>query len=111
MLFSCYFEQKICLENQNILNDRLKFQNVHIDHEKILNPLIHKENRVTGVLKNLRGKKEISIEPCKDLSLSSSRPRIMYSLGKVQKIVTDGLPSFRPILSAISTIYTNLQSS
>ena len=27
----------------------------------------------------------------------------MYGLAKVHKIITDGLPSFRPILSAIST--------
>ena len=27
----------------------------------------------------------------------------MYGLAKVHKIVTDGLPSFRPILSAIGT--------
>ena len=51
------------------------------------------ENRVTDVLKNLRDKKEFS----KDL------PGIMYGLAKVNKIVTDGLPSFRPILSAIGT--------
>ena len=61
------------------------------------------ENRVTDVLKNLRDKKEISIEQYKDLSPSGSRPGIMYGLAKVHKIVTDGLPSFRPILSAIGT--------
>ena len=61
------------------------------------------QNRVADVLKNLRDKKEISIEQYKDLSPSGSSPGIMYGLGKVHKIVTDGLPSFRPILSAIST--------
>ena len=48
-----------------------------------------------------RDKKEISSEQHKDLSPSGSRPGIMYGLAKVHKIVTDGLPSFRPILSAI----------
>ena len=61
------------------------------------------ENRITDVLKNLRDKREISIEQYKDLSPSGSRPGIIYGLAKVHKIVTDGLPSFRPILSAIST--------
>ena len=59
------------------------------------------ENRVTDVLKNLRDKKEIFIEQYKNLSPSGSRPRIMYGLVKVHKTVTDDLPSFRPILSAI----------
>ena len=88
---------------KNILNDKPKFQNVYIDHDKILDHLIHMENRVTDVLKNLRDKKEISSEQYKDLSPSGSRPGIMYGLAKVHKIVTDGLPSFRPILSAIGT--------
>ena len=61
------------------------------------------ENRVTDVLKNLRDKKEISSEQYKDLSPSGSRPGIMYGLAKVHKIVTDGRPSFRSILSAIGT--------
>ena len=88
---------------KNILNDSSKFHKVYIDHDKILNHLIHMENRVTDVLKNLRDKKEISSDQYKDLSPSSSRPGTMYGLAKVHKIVTDGLPSFRPILSAIGT--------
>ena len=88
---------------KNILNDSSKFHKVYIDHDKVLNHLIHMESRVTDVLKNLRDKKEISIEQYKDLSPSGSRPGIMYGLAKVHKIVRDGLPSFRPILSAIGT--------
>ena len=61
------------------------------------------ENRVTDALKNPRDKKEISIEQYKDLSPSRSRTEIIYGLAKVYKIVTDGLPSFKPILSAIGT--------
>ena len=61
------------------------------------------ENRVTDVLKNLRDKKETSIEQYKDLSPSGSRHGIMFGLPKVYKIFTDGLPSLRPILSAICT--------
>ena len=69
------------------------------------------ENRVTDALKNLRDKKEISIKQYEDLSPSGSRPGIIYSLAKVYKIVTNGLPSFKPILSAIGTPTYNLQSS
>ena len=86
---------------KNILNDRSKFQNVCKDRDKILNHLIHMKNRLTDFLKALRDKKEISIGQIKDLSPSGSRPGIMYGLTKVRKIVTDCLPSFRPILPAI----------
>ena len=88
---------------KNILNDSSKFHKVYIDHDKVLNHLIHMESRVTDALKNLRDKKEISFEQYKDLSPSGSRPGIMYGLAKVHKIVRDGLPSFRPTLSAIGT--------
>ena len=88
---------------KNILNDRSKFQKVYIDHDKILNHLTQMENRVTDFLKNLRDKKETSIEQYKDLSPSVSRHGIMYGLAKAHTIVADGLSSFRPILPAIVT--------
>ena len=66
---------------KNILNVKSKI------HDKILNHLIHMENRVTDVLKNLRNKKEISIDKYMDLSLSGSRPKIMYGSAKVHKIL------------------------
>ena len=55
------------------------------------------ENRVTDVLK------KISSEQYKDLSPSGWRPGVMYGLAKVHKIVTDGRPSLRLILSTIVT--------
>ena len=66
---------------KNILNVKSKI------HDKILNHLIYMENRVTDVLKNLRNKKEISIEQYMDLSLSGSRPKIIYGSAKVHKIL------------------------
>ena len=69
------------------------------------------ENRVTDVFKNLRAKKEISMEQYKDLSSSDSRPGILYGLAKVHKIVTVGFPSFRPILSPIGTSTYKLGNS
>ena len=88
---------------KNILNDKSKFQKVYIDHDKILNHLTHMENRLRNILKNLRDKKEISIEQYKDLNPSGSRPGIIYGSAKIHKIVTDDLTSFWPILSAIGT--------
>ena len=46
---------------------------------KFLNHLIHRENKVADVLKNLRDKKEISIEQYNNLSPSGSRPGIIMS--------------------------------
>ena len=62
-----------------------------------------KESRLADALKNLSDKKEIFTGPYHDLHPLGSRPEIMYGSAKVHKIVTDGLPSFRHILSAIST--------
>ena len=76
---------------------------VYINHGKTLNNLIHIENRVTDVLKNLRDKREISIEQYKGLTPSGSRTGIIHALATVRKIDTDGLPSFRPILLGIGT--------
>ena len=86
---------------KNILNDKANFQKIYIDHGKISNHLIQMENRITHVLKHLRDKNEISIEQYKDLNSSGSRPGIKYGSAIVHKIVTDGLPSFKPILSAM----------
>ena len=88
---------------KSILNNTSKLLKIYIDFEKILNHLIHMENRVRDVLKSLKVKKETSIEEYKNLRPSSSRPRNMYGSAKVCKIVTDGVPSFRPILSVIRT--------
>ena len=89
---------------KNIFNDRSKFEKVSIDQDKILNHVIAMEKRITDVFKNpITKKREISHEQYKELGPSDSRPGIMYGLAEVHKILTDGLPSFRPILSAIST--------
>ena len=48
-----YRKDYVC-KMKNGLNDKPKFQKIYIDHEKILDHLIHMENRVIDVLKNLR---------------------------------------------------------
>ena len=82
-----------------------------IDHDKILNYLIHMEKRVTDVLKNLRDKKQISNEQYNDLSPSGPRPGIMYGLANVHKIVINGLLSLDLFYPPLVHQHTNLQSS
>ena len=96
---------------KNILNEKSKFQKVYIVHDKVLNHLIHMENRVTDVLKNLRDKKEISIEQYKDLSLSGSTPGIMYGLAKIHKIITEVFHLLDLFCLLSVHQHTNLQSS
>ena len=52
----------------------------------------------------------ISIDQCKDLSPSGSRPGIMYGLPKVNKIVTDGLPFLDLFYLQLVHQHTSLQS-
>ena len=61
-------------------------KSLYIDHTKILNHLIHVENRVTDILKNLRDKREIFIDQYKDLIPLDSRPEIMYADVKSTKL-------------------------
>ena len=70
------------------------------------------ESRVTDVLKNLRDKKEISIEQYEDLIPSGLRPGIMYGLAKVHIKLSQ--TAFRLLdLFCLPSVHqhTNLQSS
>ena len=49
-------------------------------------------------------------EQCKKIKVAGSRPGILYGLFKVHKAIIDICPPFRPILSAIGTLVTNLQN-
>ena len=62
------------------------------------------ENRITDVLKKLKNKTIISEKKYKDLYPVGSSPGILYDRAKIHKPVKDGIPSFRPILSAIGTL-------
>ena len=61
------------------------------------------ENRIIDVLKKLKKKKIISENKYEDLYPVGSRPGILYDRAKIHKPIKDGVPSFRPILSAIGT--------
>ena len=71
------------------------------------------ENRAAyDVLKNLTYKRKIFIKQYQNLTLLGSKPGIMYGLAEVHKIVTDGLPIFRPMLCLPSVQqYANVFSS
>ena len=86
-----------------ILDDSSKFQKLSIDQNKVLNHIVHMENRIIDVLKKLKKKKIISENKYEDLYPVGSRPGILYGRAKIHKPIKDGVPSFRPILSAIGT--------
>ena len=88
---------------KNILNDRSKAEKIYVGRNKNLNNLIHVKNRITDAIRTFRNKTENRNDQYNDLNPSGSRPVIMYGLAKVHKIVTDNLPSFRPIFSVIAT--------
>ena len=86
-----------------ILNDSSKFQKLSIDQNKVLNHIVHMENRIIDVLKKLKKKKIISENKYEDLYPVGSRPGILYGRAKIHKPIKDGVPSSRPVLSAIGT--------
>ena len=86
-----------------ILNDSSKFQKLSIDQNKVLKHIVHMENRILDILKKLKNKKVISEKKYEDLYPVGSSPGILYGRAKIHKPVKDGIPSFRPNLSAIGT--------
>ena len=68
------------------------------------------ENRIIDVLKKLKKKKIISENKYEDLHPVGSRPGILYGRSKIHKPIKDGVPSFRPILSAIGTLTYKLSN-
>ena len=86
-----------------ILSDSSKFQKLSIDQNKVLNHIVHMENRITDVLKKLKNKKVISEKKYEDLYPVGSSPGILYGRAKIHKPVKYGIPSFRTILSAKGT--------
>ena len=85
------------------LADSSKFKKIQIDDGKVLNHLIHMENRIVELLKSLLKKQEISDEVYNELYPTGSKPRILYGLCKTHKSTVDGVPPFRLILSVIGT--------
>ena len=61
------------------------------------------ENKIVQLLKRLKEKQEISDKVYNELYHTRSKPGILYGLCKIHKSIVDGVPPFRPILSAIGT--------
>ena len=76
---------------------------MNIEEVKALNQLIHMKGPIICLLKSLEDQGETSEKEKNDLYPSGSKPGVLYGLPKIHKTLQDGIPSFRPILSAIGT--------
>ena len=88
---------------EEILNDNSKFSKLDIPAGKEINHIVNLEKRVTSELKLLKDKEIIDKSTYKSIKPVGSRPGILYGSSKIQKETRNGLPPFRPILSAIDT--------
>ena len=79
------------------------FPNLNIPASKEINRIVNLEKRITSELKLLKDKEIIDKSTYKSIKPVSSRPGILYGLGKIHKETRNGIPPFRPILSAIVT--------
>ena len=86
-----------------LLKSSSKFKNVPVASDKDLNYIINSEKRVTDVLKNLKNKNSINEETYNKLRPVGSKSGTLKGSAKVHKPLINGLPPFRPILSAIGT--------
>ena len=80
-----------------ILSDLSKFQKLSIDQNKVLNHIVHMENRIIDVVKKLQKKR------FEDLYPVGSSLGILYGRAKIHKLIKDGVPSFCPILYKLCT--------
>ena len=85
------------------MKDSSKFSNIELAPGKELNLLVNLEKKVSVLLKSLFDQEIIDEFTYKYIKPVGSRPGILYGLGKVHKEPKNGLPPFRPILSAIGT--------
>ena len=76
-----------------------------------MNHIGNLEKRITSELKLLKDKEIIDKSAYKSVKPVGSRPDILYGLGKIHKETRNGIPPFRPILSAIGTPAYNLAQS
>ena len=68
-----------------------------------VNRIVKLEKRITSEHKLLKDKEIIDKSTYKGIKPVGSRPGILYGLGKIHKKTRNGMPPFRPILSAICT--------
>ena len=88
---------------EEILNGNSKFSKLDIPTGKEINHIVNLEKRITTAPKLLKDKEIIDKSTYKSIKPVGSRPGIFYGSGKIHKEIRNGLPPFRPILSAIDT--------
>ena len=93
---------------EEIFNDNSKFSKLDIPTGKEINHIVNLEKRITSELKLLKDKEIIDKSIYKSIKPVGSRPGILYGLGKIHKETRNGIPPFRPILSASGTPTCNL---
>ena len=79
------------------------FSNLEIPAGKEINYITNLEKKITSDLKLLKDEEIIDKATYKNIKPVGSRPGVLYRLGKVHKEINNGIPPFRPILSAIGT--------
>ena len=88
---------------EEILNDHTKFSNPEIPAGKEINYITNLEKQITSDLELLKDEEIIDKATYKNIKPVGSRPGVLYGLGKLHKEINNGLPPFRPILSALGT--------
>ena len=91
-----------------ILGDNTKFSKLSVSEIELLGKLLEIEKEIIDVLEPLKNKGAISEKTYNNIKPVGSQPGKMYGLCKVHKGTDNGIPPFRPILSAISTPTYNL---
>ena len=89
---------------ESILGDTSKFRKIVFGKKfKEVNYLVDKEAEINKLLKKLGEGGVLDLQEVGKLKPHGSQPGILYGLCKVHKVVKEGIPPFRPILSAINT--------
>ena len=84
-----------------MLSDIDKFKKLNVKPGKKLNLLLKHEDKLVSFLKGI--KKSIGEDLYKSLYPQGSQPGIMYGSPKIHKLLVNGFPKLRPILSALNT--------
>ena len=94
---------------EDILNDESKFRKINFQKTfKEVNYLVDKETEINKFLNLQCDKGVFTKDEVGRLKPHGSQPGVLYGLCKVHKVVTEGIPPFRPIMSAINTPSYNL---
>ena len=91
-----------------MLSDTSKFEKSNLNNNNILRHLSNVRKSFKFTLDNLLKAKKITQQTYFKLDPIGCKPGILYGLGKVHKSLVNGIPKFRPILSAIGSPFYGL---